>query len=301
MVKLRSGFVAAAAVLWIFAMVVAAHADSLRKGVVQVQERESHNETKKEAGVTEKAGKKNTIRVLTYNIHHGAGMDHVVNLQRIADVIRSTNPDLVALQEVDRYLIRSGMANQAAVLGRLTGMHHEFAKALALEGGEYGIAILSRLPMESVHTIMLPNEAGGEPRVMLTAKLLPGQGLPAFVFANTHLEWQENAELAEKIRNDQAKKIRQYLKGKTPYILAGDMNALPDSKPMHVLTKDAEDATVSIGPTHEEDGKIDYILFDKKSGWKLALTERIQENTASDHYPVFSIFEWSPQGNMTKN
>ncbi|MDR0266805.1 endonuclease/exonuclease/phosphatase family protein [Paenibacillus sp.] len=253
------------------------------------------NEKVKEAAVKEKSVMKAAIRVLTYNIHHGEGTDQKVDLKRIAEVIRSTNPDIVALQEVDRNMFRSGMEEQAAVLGKLTGMHHEFAKAIGFEGSEYGIAILSRLPMEWVHTTMLPNEQDGEPRVLLAAKLLPWQGLPSVVFANTHLEWQENIELAAKIRTEQVKKIQKYLQDKTPYILAGDMNALPDSLPMHILTKEAVDATASVGITNKEDGKIDYILFDKKSGWKLVGSERIEDDTASDHYPVLSILEWDPK------
>ncbi|GIO34876.1 MULTISPECIES: endonuclease/exonuclease/phosphatase family protein [Paenibacillus] len=245
---------------------------------------------------TAKGNIKPVLRVLTYNIHHGEGMDGVLDLERIAGVIRSARPDLVALQEVDRHLSRSGGADQAAELGRLTGMHHRFAQAIAFDGGEYGIAILSKFPFESVHAMMLPNEPGGEQRVMLAAKLALGHGLPSVVFADTHLEWQEDVQLAERIRWAQADRIREYLKDKTPFILAGDMNALPDSGPIRTWTETMmDDATAHIGPTHPVDGKIDYILFDKQSGWRLATSEAIPENTASDHVPVLAVLEWDPQ------
>ncbi len=52
---------------------------------------------------------KKTLRVMTYNIHIGIGMDKKLDLQRIADVINRERPDLVGLQEVDRG-VRSGGA-----------------------------------------------------------------------------------------------------------------------------------------------------------------------------------------------
>ncbi|HRX87701.1 MAG TPA: endonuclease, partial [Phycisphaerae bacterium] len=69
-----------------------------------------------------------TIRVLTYNIHHGAGMDKQIDLPRIAKIIRDSGADLVALEEVDRNVPRTSHVDQPAVLGELTGMHAVFEK-----------------------------------------------------------------------------------------------------------------------------------------------------------------------------
>ncbi|HTL30639.1 MAG TPA: endonuclease/exonuclease/phosphatase family protein, partial [Tepidisphaeraceae bacterium] len=60
------------------------------------------------------------ITVLTYNIHHGAGTDGKYDLQRLADVIKKSGADLVALQEVDRNTNRT-KDDQPAELARLTG------------------------------------------------------------------------------------------------------------------------------------------------------------------------------------
>ena len=70
------------------------------------------------------------VRVLTYNIRHGQGMDGRVDLSRVADVIRRLEPDVVALQEVDQATTRAGGVDQAAELGRLTGLHSAFGKAM---------------------------------------------------------------------------------------------------------------------------------------------------------------------------
>ena len=52
------------------------------------------------------------VRVLSYNIHHAEGVDRRLDLPRIADLIKSVEPDLVALQEVDRGTDRDGLIVQ---------------------------------------------------------------------------------------------------------------------------------------------------------------------------------------------
>src|SRR5688500_5929836 len=86
------------------------------------------------------------VRVLTYNIHHGEGTDRQLNLERLADVIKSVNPDLVGLQEVDQKTARSKGVDQAARLAELTGLRAIFGKAMEYQGGGYGLAVLSRWP-----------------------------------------------------------------------------------------------------------------------------------------------------------
>ena len=64
----------------------------------------------------------NRLRVLCYNIHYGQGNDGVYDVERLAEVIKETRPDIVALQEVDVVVERSGKVHQARRLGELTGM-----------------------------------------------------------------------------------------------------------------------------------------------------------------------------------
>ena len=81
-----------------------------------------------------------TLRVLCYNIHYGQGMDGRYDLQRLASVISKAKPDLVALQEVDVGVNRSGRIHQAQELGRLTGMSVRFGPTQHYQGGLYGNA-----------------------------------------------------------------------------------------------------------------------------------------------------------------
>src|SRR5690606_7643924 len=91
--------------------------------------------------------RKYTVRVMSYNIHHAAppSKPGVIDLDAIAAVIHAQQPDLVALQEVDVFTGRSGPFNQAEELGKRTGMSAHFFKAIDHDGGEYGLAILSKL------------------------------------------------------------------------------------------------------------------------------------------------------------
>ena len=77
---------------------------------------------------------KKTLRVMTYNIHVGVGMDKKLDLQRIADVINHEQPDLVGLQEVDRGVRRTEGKDQIAELAALTRMHFAFAPNLDYQG-----------------------------------------------------------------------------------------------------------------------------------------------------------------------
>src|SRR5688500_13705317 len=143
-----------------------------------------------------------TLRVLSYNIHHGEGTDGKLDLDRIAGVIKATKPDLVALQEVDRNTQRTGRVDQAAVLGERTGLHVAFAKAIDLQGGEYGQAVLSRFPIRSVKTHVLPGKAGQETRIVIETRVESG-GRP-LTFLGTHFQHDD-----PETRERQAAKVNE--------------------------------------------------------------------------------------------
>ena len=128
------------------------------------------------------------LRVLTYNIHHGEGTDGLIDLSRTAGVITATEPDLVALQEVDQETERTGRVNQVAELERLTRLHGAFGKAMDFSGGAYGVAVLSRWPVSSLERHGLPATPDREPRVALTVHVKAGEHGPALEFTSTHLD-----------------------------------------------------------------------------------------------------------------
>src|SRR4026207_1904633 len=131
---------------------------------------------------------KRTLRVMTYNIHVGVGMDKKLDLQRIADVINNEKPDLVGLQEVDRGVKRTEGKDEIAELAALTQMKYAFAPNLDYQGGKYGVAILSRLPLKKTVHRMFENKREAERRGMIRVEVKIGGKTVNFV--TTHLDYQ---------------------------------------------------------------------------------------------------------------
>ena len=111
-------------------------------------------------GKTDRSGERNSLKILSYNIKHGRGMDGKVDLPRIAKVIGSLSPDLVTLQEVDKNCTRSGSIDLTRELAGILKMEGRFGKFMDFQGGEYGMAVLSRFPILS-HQVHAPAPRGG--------------------------------------------------------------------------------------------------------------------------------------------
>ncbi len=235
------------------------------------------------------------LRVLSYNIHHGEGTDGKLDLERIARIIQNAKPDVVFLQEVDRGTKRTGKVDQTAELAKLTGMHAEFGQAIDLQGGGYGLAILSRFPLGKVQVHKLPGKEKQEARIVMQATVEPGQGRPTLTLLNTHFQHDDGAT-----RERQAAKIDALFgQAEGTFILAGDLNAMPGSVPIQTLAKNwtfatrpgAEDLLTipSAVPKHQ----IDYVLFRPASRFKAIETKVTAEKVASDHRPVLAVLEWA--------
>src|SRR5947207_3230540 len=174
------------------------------------------------------------ITVMTYNIHHGVGGDKKLDLQRIANVIRAAEPDFVALQELDLGTRRTNGVFEAEELARLTKMHFAFGAAMDYDGGKYGDAVLSRLPIQSTQTLQLPWRPGAprEPRVAVEVVCkIRGEEV---VFISTHLDHtHEPSDRLEQANQSNA----AYRGDDRPIILAGDFNCEAGSPPMHELSR----------------------------------------------------------------
>lgn len=235
------------------------------------------------------------VRVLTYNIHHGEGTDGKIDLVRSAEVIKRLTPDLVALQEVDKATTRSRGVDQAAELGKLTGMHVAFGKAMDFAGGQYGEAILSRYPLTEVQVHDLSFTEGCEPRCALAARVRLGEDGPEIVFAGTHLEHAKAS-----LRLCQAQKLNPALAAKNtwPTVLAGDFNDVPDRPAIKVLQPHWTDATAGqpepTWPSDQPRLKIDYVFFRPVDGWRVVEKQVVDESVASDHRPLLVVLEWEP-------
>jgi endonuclease/exonuclease/phosphatase family metal-dependent hydrolase len=223
------------------------------------------------------------LRILSWNLHHGVGEDHKLDLERIAALIREQKPDLVALQEVDNKCRRSKTVDQAAELARLTGLHFAFGKAMDHDGGEYGQAILSRFPIGDTQVHQLPGD--GEPRIAFEAEVKV-EGKPLRMIT-VHLDHQQDAR-----RLKQAETLAKALENRhEPMILAGDFNDVADSKslaafgaPWHALSKKEPKPTC---PAANPGSEIDHILLRGLEPKEAAVV--LPERVASDHRPVLAI------------
>ena len=231
------------------------------------------------------------LRILSYNIHHAEGVDGKLDVPRIAQVILSVDPDLVALQEVDKNTIRTGKVNQDIELSRLTKMNSVFGSNITFQGGQYGNAILSKFPIIKNKNFLLPNVDSGEQRGLLQSQIQISNK-ENVLFFSTHLDHRRS----DTERLASAKAINQIigLDNKSPAILAGDFNDVPDSPTLKELGKvwlRTNKKILRTIPASKPSRQIDYIFVQPKERWKIIESQVLDEDTASDHRAIFSIIE----------
>ena len=239
--------------------------------------------------------KTSALRVLSYNIHHcnPPSKEGLIDVDAIAKAIQLQSPDLVALQEVDVNTKRSGNINQAALLANRLKMKVYFAKAIAHDGGDYGVAILSKYPLTDEQTFMLPknNDEKAEQRVLalVTVTLPDGKKIK---FASTHLD----AQKADANRLLQVAEInRLTAKESLPLIVAGDLNADPASEVISIFDqlfiRSCTDCAFTI-PVINPRKTIDHIAYKKGNHFSVVSHEVIAERYASDHLPVLAVLKF---------
>jgi endonuclease/exonuclease/phosphatase family metal-dependent hydrolase len=233
------------------------------------------------------------IRVMSYNIRHASppSAPSKIDLDTIAGIIKKQNPDILALQEVDVKTHRSGLSvDEANQLGSRTGMHAYFGKAIAFDGGEYGVAILSKYPVDTTILYRLPTIGDSEARVLLVANIRVEN--KTIAFACTHLDAGEEDE----IRLLQVKTIGEIQKGiKYPLILAGDLNAEAGGPVISYIDTIFKRSCTSNCPLTIPNDKpvstIDYVAYRKTDPFKVVSHKVLNETYASDHLPLVAELE----------
>lgn len=233
-----------------------------------------------------------TLRVAAYNVRHGAGMDDRVDLTRAADVLRALDADVITLQEIDRGVERTGGVDQATLLGEMLGMQAHFGDFMPYQGGAYGMAVLSRLPVVGVRNIRLPD--GEEPRSALEVQVVAGDaggaGEPRVVsVVGIHLYMTPEERLA------QADTLSARLEDvEHPVVLAGDFNSrrgdivlrsLVDAGWL-VLDKEGPSDTY---PADVPAREIDFVMLRPGAAFEVVEHRVVDEREASDHRPLFVV------------
>jgi endonuclease/exonuclease/phosphatase family metal-dependent hydrolase len=220
---------------------------------------------------------------MTFNIQSA-----LKGLDTVAETIRSAQPDIVALQEVDVNTSRSAGLNQSAELAQRTGLrHYAHFRTTTLHGGDYGVGLISRFPLESVEQFPLPVEAGTEPRTVARVLMnVHGQQVSVYV---THLT---RRPFNGAIRVRQSAAIMKLMASDPrPKLLMGDMNDTPDSRSVRLFKRELMDVFALRGQGEAEtyplpvipNLRIDYVLA---SNAFMPRHSKVLRVKASDHYPV---------------
>ena len=246
---------------------------------------------------------KNAIRILTYNTHYckGAtdpGAINKENTEKLAQIIRAMDADIVALQELDSASVHRGSRYLLKEIADATGIEYVpvYGNATSFDGGSIGCGVLIKknLPIRKKEIIHLP---GDETRVAVKVEL------KNLIFIGTH------ADLNDKMRTEGAQIVCDNIKNENKIILlAGDLNdshrwtnggiAFPVWLESFRVISDVAGNSI---PGRTDDGAlIDYILLAKnKKAPKVKVLQthilrslsvdgkEIDTATISDHYPVF--------------
>jgi endonuclease/exonuclease/phosphatase family metal-dependent hydrolase len=230
------------------------------------------------------------LKIMSYNIRHGEGLDAVIDLSRAVKIINSYKPDLCALQEVDNFCLRSDSIGQTDYLAQNTSMTGTFGAFMKFQGGEYGMATLSAKPLISTKVLQLP-KAKFEPRASIVHEVQIIEGC-AILFVNVHLDWVSGKEGSAN-RLKQATALVDYLDNlKKATIITGDFNCTPDSPTMQyfaekgfVFVQKGEDNLSFQG---ENKSEIDHVIYRNAENIKFEknTAQLIIEPIASDHRPL---------------
>ena len=224
------------------------------------------------------AKKVRNLRLTSYNIQHGEGLDKKIDHARQAKILRKAHTQVAAIQEVDSVTKRNGGLYSLEEIGRKAKMFSTFAPAINFQGGKYGIGILSKKQPMSVHRIPLPGRE--EPRMLLVAEF------KHYVVACTHLSLtDEDRMLSVPIIVEEAKKWSK------PFILMGDLNDEPgmpfyrEMQKHFLFLNPAHDKTF---PADEPNICIDHVAIFRPTPDATISYYRtwVGEETSSDHRPL---------------
>jgi endonuclease/exonuclease/phosphatase family metal-dependent hydrolase len=222
------------------------------------------------------------LRVATWNIRAARS----ASLEEIAAELEAMQADIVALQEVDVRVRRTGFRDQPVVLAAALGFHHVFAATIGWDGGDYGLAVLSRWPLADVRRHRLEHTGAGEPRIVLEVTVCAG-GRPLRLF-NHH------ADVGARSRGAGLAVLRELVSpalGRGVLVL-GDFNDGPDATGVRALI---QAGLVDLGAERNVNtaasGRIDYLLVDTPLA-RMTSSTQVWTTGKSDHHALMADLDW---------
>ena len=230
--------------------------------------------------------KETVLKTMTYNTYSGRN----AGMEAIAEVIRRNDPDIVALQEVERFT-ELNPGDTPAILAGMTGLkYHTFFHALDIRsGGDYGNAILSKYPIMEERSFRIGTPGRDYMRSFGYVRIRK-KGHEV-CFATTHLDHRKD----DSLRIAQVREILRLTENiDIPVILGGDMNARPEEAPVRLLSAKFNVGNSPAEPTTDDDGgkTIDYLMYAPGSAIEvISGMVDYAAGQASDHYPVLVTFK----------
>jgi len=203
------------------------------------------------------------FNVMTANLYQGARNDP--GLDRIACYI--SNADIVFLQEVEKGTSGRGGVDQAKELAQKSGLtSYRFAKRKDFDGGEGGIAILSRYPLSEVAIHAVPDAVYYQESTVIIQAVVTFFSQRITLFATHYPAGVSDPQLARQLREKTTDFALNLIAGvQGPIIFGGDLNATSDKVEVIRLTSQLTDAWNAAPQDRDHCGggndRIDYLLF----------------------------------------
>lgn len=242
------------------------------------------------------------MRIVTYNVHKCRGLDRREHPQRIAEVLRETDADIIALQEVLSIEDTQRERHQARFLAEELGMNYHVGENRRLHGGAYGNVTLSRWPLRAVHNYDI-TWSGREQRGCLRADfLVDGRMLHVF---NIHLgtAFIERRHQARKLITDE---ILNNAELEGARVVLGDFNEWTRGLASRLLSAHLKSADIRhhLRRARTYPGvlpflHLDHIYYDTALELKhLTLHKTRNALVASDHLPLIAEFQFRDDADL---
>ncbi len=227
------------------------------------------------------------MKVVTYNIHRARGMDWKVRPERIVQVLKEIQPDIVALQEV--------VADQIDYLTRELDLAFVFGKNDLLRGHDYGNLTLTRYPIQHSENYDVSFRAREKRGCLRTDLSVPGAPLLHVFHVHLGTSYFERRHQAVRLVS---REVIHNPELTGPRLLLGDFNEWTRGLVTRLLS-----ASLESGNLHEHIRRkntypgvlpflhLDQIYFDPALGLKsLSLHRTPRSLIASDHLPLVAEF-----------
>lgn len=226
-----------------------------------------------------------TLTIGSYNIANGKNYKHIKN---IGTDIMEKELDIVGLQEVDQKVLRTGRMDSLKLLSESSGLqYYAFFKAIDLQGGEYGVAVLSRYPIVETHRTEL--YSGDKEQRVLGHAVIDVNGTLINFFV-THLSFESKA-----LRDAQYATIAEKTSELDNFIITGDFNTSNFDEYAPIKNADMVNSSkysIKTFPNPDPTSSIDNIVF-SKDNWTFE-KPKVRANGNSDHCMLYAVGTFDP-------